>query len=65
MDFAAVNLRYTNERQEGMVYGAVPMTHFNIDKIENIIKHFEETGHNNLKVKDYETPGFSKFSIIF
>ena len=43
-----------------MVYGAVPMIHFNIDKIENIIKHFEEAGHNNFKVEDYETPGFSK-----
>ena len=41
MDFAAVNLRYTNERQEGMVYGAVPMTHFNIVKLKillNILK---------------------------
>ena len=36
------------------------MIHFNLDKIENVIKHFEETGHNNFKIKDYKSPGFSK-----
>ena len=64
MDFATVNLRYANERQKEWCT-VLLMTHFNIDKIENIIKHFEETGHNNFKVKDYETQVFQKFSIIF
>ena len=28
MGFKSINLRNTNERQEGMTYGTVPMSHF-------------------------------------
>ena len=37
MGFEAINLRSTNERQEGMEYGAVPMSHFDLEMIESLI----------------------------
>ena len=38
MGFKAINLRSTNERQEGFEFGAVPMVHFDI---EIIIKFYQ------------------------
>ena len=38
MGFKSINLRNTNERQEGMTYGTVPMSHFNINTIDQILK---------------------------
>ena len=37
MGFDAINLRQTNERQEGMEYGIVPMSHFDLDIITGLI----------------------------
>ena len=37
MGLNAINLRNTNERQEGMSYGVVPMTHFDIELIEQVL----------------------------
>ena len=39
LNFSAINLRNTNERQEGMVYGIAPMVHFDYDKIESQTKN--------------------------
>ena len=61
MKFNAINLRTTNERQEGMSVGAVAMTHFNTDKINNLINFFEVNKINNFdKIQDYYSPNFSK-----
>lgn len=61
MKFNAINLRTTNERQEGMSVGAVAMTHFNTDKINNLINFFETNNVNNFdKIEDYYSPNFSK-----
>lgn len=60
MNFKAINLRNTNERQEGMSHGAVPMVHFDIDKIENLIKYFQNEKSNSDIIKDYVSPNFSK-----
>ena len=56
----AINLRNTNERQEGMNYGAVPMVHFNIERIENLIQYFENKRSETDTIKDYVSPNFSK-----
>ena len=37
MGFNAINLRSTNERQEGFQYGVVPMVHLLFDKINKIL----------------------------
>ena len=61
MKFNAINLRNTNERQEGMSVGATPMTHFNIDKIDNLIAFYEATTQKNIDlIEDYNCPNFSK-----
>tara|TARA_B100000768_G_scaffold145312_1_gene138109 strand:+ start:2499 stop:3620 length:1122 start_codon:yes stop_codon:yes gene_type:complete len=61
MKFNAINLRTTNERQEGMSVGAVAMTHFNTNKIDNLINYFETNNLLNLdKIEDYYSPNFSK-----
>ena len=60
MNFKAINLRGTNERQEGMNFGAVPMVHFNIDRIENLIKYFDRKNIETSKIDDYISPNFSK-----
>jgi UDP-N-acetylglucosamine 2-epimerase len=60
MNFRAINLRSTNERQEGMNFGAVPMVHFNLNKIENLIKYFEIKKIEATKIDDYISPNFSK-----
>jgi UDP-N-acetylglucosamine 2-epimerase (non-hydrolysing) len=56
MGFEAINLRSTNERQEGMEYGAVPMSHFDLEMIEGLIS--TRINKNNL-VLDYECKNFS------
>ena len=52
MGFSAINLRSTNERQEGFEFGAVPMTHFDIDLIDRIlqIKNKKKTSLMIMKV---------------
>jgi len=60
MNFKAINLRNTNERQEGMNHGAVPMVHFNIERIENLIQYFENKKSETDTIKDYVSPNFSK-----
>jgi UDP-N-acetyl-L-fucosamine synthase len=60
MKFRAINLRFTNERQEGMNYGAVPMVHFNLEKIANLIRYFESIKKETDIIKDYISPNFSK-----
>lgn len=37
MGFKAINLRSTNERQEGFEFGAVPMAHFNLEIIDKVL----------------------------
>tara|TARA_B100000787_G_C16199307_1_gene303725 strand:+ start:16987 stop:18105 length:1119 start_codon:yes stop_codon:yes gene_type:complete len=60
MKFNAINLRDTNERQEGMSVGAVAMAHFNIEQIENLITLFEKNKLNTFnKIEDYDCPNFS------
>jgi len=60
MNFSAINLRSTNERQEGMNYGAVPMVHFNLEKIENLIEYFGSQKRETEIIRDYVSPNFSK-----
>ena len=60
MKFNAINLRDTNERQEGMSVGAVAMAHFNIEQIENLITLFEKNKLNTFnKIEDYDCLNFS------
>lgn len=60
MKFNAINLRATNERQEGMSVGAVAMTHFNISRIDSLIALFEKDKLNIIdKIEDYNCPNFS------
>ena len=56
MGFEAINLRSTNERQEGMEYGAVPMSHFDLEMIESLIS--TRINKNNL-ILDYKCENFS------
>lgn len=58
LNFSAINLRNTNERQEGMAYGIAPMVHFDYDKIDTLIDYLKD---NNFKtpVSDYICPDFS------
>ena len=60
MNFDAINLRSTNERQEGMQYGAVPMSHFVIEDIARLIKIFENKVNKNEIILDYKFKNFSK-----
>ena len=48
LGFDAINLRSTNERQEGMAYGIAPMVHFDYNKIDMLI--------NYLKTNSFKTP---------
>lgn len=60
MGFKAINLRTTNERQEGMEYGVLPMTHFDIDKISSAISIIHNNNLRNLRViDDYKSINFS------
>ena len=56
MGFSAINLRSTNERQEGFEFGAVPMTHFDIDLIDRILQI--KNKRKNI-IDDYESADFS------
>ncbi len=61
MSFNAINLRSTNERQEGMEYGAVPMTHFDINKITNAFSIFNKKNFKHSRIIfDYKCDNFSK-----
>lgn len=57
--FRAINLRSTNERQEGMSSGTVPMIKFDYDKI-NILIEFLTKNKNKSFVQDYLCLDFSK-----
>ncbi len=57
MGFKAINLRSTNERQEGMEYGVVPMCHFDLESIEKLIS--SKNVIINKRVSDYECNNFS------
>ena len=57
MGFKAINLRSTNERQEGFEFGAVPMAHFNIELIDKILSR--ERSMPNL-IDDYNCENFSE-----
>ena len=63
MNFKAINLRSTNERQEGFEYGAVPMTHFNIEVIDKLLSMKKKK--KNL-IQDYKCENFSEvfFNIL-
>ena len=52
----AINLRSTNERQEGFEFGAVPMTHFDINLISKVLK-IKDT--KTKYVNDYMCEDFS------
>ena len=60
LNFSAINLRSTNERQEGMSYGTVPMVHFDLNIIRNVINFSLKNHKNKRKIPDYESPDFSK-----
>jgi UDP-N-acetylglucosamine 2-epimerase (non-hydrolysing) len=58
MKFPAINLRSTNERQEGMSFGSAVMTRFDHDKIDLLINFFEKNKNIN-SVNEYYSPNFS------
>ena len=64
MKFHALNIRQTNERQEGMEEGAVMMVGLNINRISQGIKIIEETQNKSNKwglenIQDYEVENVS------
>jgi len=59
INFPAINLRSTNERQEGMNFGIVPMIHFDQTKIKSIIDTVKPV-NKKITVTDYECTNFSK-----
>ena len=59
LGFKAINLRSTNERQEGMEVGAVPMAGFHYQKIKILI-NFLEKNKRIKTITDYISPNFSK-----
>ena len=58
LGFDAINLRSTNERQEGMSFGTVPMSGFEFEKIQILINFLKKNKHTNF-VNDYISPNFS------
>lgn len=56
MGFKSINLRNTNERQEGMTHGTVPMSHFNINTIDQILKIKKK---KITIIDEYKSPNFS------
>jgi len=59
MKFKAVNLRDTNERQEGMEEGAVPMTGLNLNNIDTAIKILSKSNKQTNTIKSYEVDNVS------
>jgi len=59
LGFKSINLRETNERQEGMSSVVSPMTHFDLDKINSVLD-FYETENKVDFINDYHSPNFSK-----
>ena len=66
LNFKAINLRNTNERQEGMGYGIAPMAHFDIGKINYLTKYLLKTKQFGKSVEDYKCKDFSRvfFNIL-
>ncbi|MDC2974363.1 UDP-N-acetylglucosamine 2-epimerase (non-hydrolyzing) [Candidatus Pelagibacter sp.] len=66
LNFKAINLRNTNERQEGMSYGIAPMAHFDIGKINYLTKYLLKTKQFGKSVEDYKCKDFSRvfFNIL-
>ena len=58
LGFPAVNMRSTNERQEGMSVGMVPMVKFNFENINTLINFFRKNKNKNI-VHDYLAEDFS------
>jgi UDP-N-acetylglucosamine 2-epimerase len=56
--FSAINLRSTNERQEGMSVGMVPMIKFDYEKVNTLIDFFSKNKNKNI-VQDYLVEDFS------
>ena len=62
----SINLRNTNERQEGMGYGIAPMAHFDVAKINYLTKYLLKTKQFGKSVEDYKCKDFSRvfFNIL-
>ena len=59
MGFKAINLRETNERQEGFEEGIVPMTGLNLKNIVTAINILSDKNHAVYPVKDYDVSNVS------
>ena len=59
LGFRAINLRSTNERQEGMSSGIAPMSKFDYNKIDLLINFLIKNNNKNF-VQDYLCLDFSK-----
>ena len=59
MKFKAVNLRETNERQEGFEEGIVPMTGLDLKNIDTAINILSDKMHIMSSIKDYEVDDVS------
>jgi UDP-N-acetylglucosamine 2-epimerase (non-hydrolysing) len=59
MKFKAINLRETNERQEGFEEGIAPMTGLNLKNIDTAIHILSDKNYVVNPIKDYETTNVS------
>ena len=59
MKFKAINLRETNERQEGFEEGIAPMTGLNLKNIDTAIHILSDQNYVVNPIKDYETTNVS------
>ena len=59
MNFDAINLRTTNERQEAIEYGVVGMAHFDLNTVDKLIMIANKKYKKEL-VNDYNSDCFSK-----
>ena len=59
MKFKAINLRETNERQEGFEEGIVPMTGLDLKNIDTAINILSDKMHIMSSIKDYEVDDVS------